>query len=187
MESWMMKPIASVNKKSNLQNPLSCLFKQLTHKLWCLINCWRSATDLLRYSLQRPRLWSPEHSWQFMLAWKIMLECFWPWESCSTRSVLCGPCGETSSQASAYVLIQSAKSAKLGCSILMLLTCWFQRIVIGVVNFSLATLTTAEALRSNSKWWSRKFCTERLRKDIKLTKLLGSSILVLGHCSSCMD
>ena len=28
--------------------------------------------------------------WQFELAWRIMLECFWPWESSSTRFVLCG-------------------------------------------------------------------------------------------------
>ena len=167
----------------DLQNPLSCIFKQLTHKLWCLTNSRQSATDLLVYSLQRPRLWSPEHSRQFELAWKIMVECFWPWESQSTRTVFCGLCGEASSQAYAYVFIQSAKSAKLGCSILMLLTCWFQQIVIGVVNFFSATLATAEAFRCKSKWWIRKVCTKRLRKDAKLPKLLGSSILVLGHYS----
>ena len=98
-----------------------------------------------------------------------------------TRS---GLCGETSSQASAYLLIQSAKSAKLGCSILMLRTCWFQRIVIGVVNLSLATLTTAEAFRSDSKWWCRKVyqTSEEGRKTYKAAGIIHSGLRPLVKC-----
>ena len=90
MESWMIEPIASVYKTSKFWFTESLLMSLQAHKLWWLTNCWRSTTELLRYSLQRPRLWSQEHSWQFELAWRIILECFWPWESRSTRFVLCG-------------------------------------------------------------------------------------------------